>query len=181
MKPGRLPRGKVAGVLCWVLVALVVTAVTPLLCVCQVAQTCLTLCDPTDRSPPGSSVHGILQARILECVAMPFSRGIFPARGREPESPASPALAGRFSTTSTTWETLLLLRGLPGAEVQSQPQPTQPRPLHQRPWQTSTSPPPHLPCWPRNPLEPRGLDSRYYCPWTPAHTSPVSGEPDRQG
>ena len=33
------------------------------------------LCDPTDYSPPGSSVHGILQARILEWVAIPFSRG----------------------------------------------------------------------------------------------------------
>ena len=40
-----------------------------------VAQLCLTLCDPTDCSPPGSPVHGILQARILECVAMPSPRG----------------------------------------------------------------------------------------------------------
>ena len=37
-----------------------------------VAQFCLTLCDPMDCSPPGSSVHGILQARILEGVAIPF-------------------------------------------------------------------------------------------------------------
>ena len=40
-----------------------------------VAQSCLTLCDPKDSSPPGSSVHGILQARILEWIAIPFSRG----------------------------------------------------------------------------------------------------------
>ena len=40
-----------------------------------VAQPCPTLCDPIDCSPPGSSVHGILQVRILECVAMPSSRG----------------------------------------------------------------------------------------------------------
>ena len=40
-----------------------------------VAQSCLTLCDPMDCRPPGSSVHGILQARILEWVAVPFSRG----------------------------------------------------------------------------------------------------------
>ena len=40
-----------------------------------VAQLCLTLCDPTDYSPPGSSVHGILQARILQWVAVFFSRG----------------------------------------------------------------------------------------------------------
>ena len=39
------------------------------------AQSCPTLCDPMDCSPPGSSVHGILQARILEWVAFPFSRG----------------------------------------------------------------------------------------------------------
>ena len=38
-------------------------------------QLCLTLCDPVDCSPPSSSVHGILQARTLEWVAMPFSRG----------------------------------------------------------------------------------------------------------
>ena len=42
--------------------------------VCSVARSCLTLCDPRDCSLPGSSVHGILQARILECVAISFSR-----------------------------------------------------------------------------------------------------------
>ena len=40
-----------------------------------VAQSCLTLCDPMDCSPPGCSVRGIHQARILEWVAIPFSRG----------------------------------------------------------------------------------------------------------
>ena len=40
----------------------------------EVAQLCPTLCDPVDYSPPGSSVHGILQARILERVAIFFSR-----------------------------------------------------------------------------------------------------------
>ena len=39
-----------------------------------IAQLCLTLCNPIDFSPPGSSVHRVLQARILEWVAMPFSR-----------------------------------------------------------------------------------------------------------
>ena len=38
-----------------------------------VAQSCLTLCDPMDCSPPGAFVHGILQARILEWAAIPFS------------------------------------------------------------------------------------------------------------
>ena len=41
----------------------------------EVAQSCPTLCDPMDCSPPGSSVHGILQARILEWGAISFSRG----------------------------------------------------------------------------------------------------------
>ena len=40
-----------------------------------VAQSCPTLCDPVDCSPPGSSVHGTLQARTLEWGAIPFSRG----------------------------------------------------------------------------------------------------------
>ena len=41
----------------------------------KVIQSCLTLCDPVDCSLPGSSVHGIPQARILEWVAIPFCRG----------------------------------------------------------------------------------------------------------
>ena len=41
----------------------------------SLAQSCLTLCNPMDCGPPGSSVHGILQAGILEWVAIPFSRG----------------------------------------------------------------------------------------------------------
>ena len=45
-------------------------------------QLCLTLCDPMDYSPPGSSVHGILQARIVEWVALPSSRGSSQDRGR---------------------------------------------------------------------------------------------------
>ena len=51
-----------------------------------VAQTCLTLCNPMDCSPPDSSVHGILQARILEWVAIPFSRE-FPDPGIKSGSP----------------------------------------------------------------------------------------------
>ena len=41
----------------------------------EVTQSCLTLCDPMDCSLPGSSVHGIFQARVLEWVAVSFSRG----------------------------------------------------------------------------------------------------------
>ena len=51
------------------------------------AQLCPTLCDPMDCSPPGSSVHGISEARILECVAIAFS-GDLPDPGIEPASPA---------------------------------------------------------------------------------------------
>ena len=44
-------------------------------CTCALSlRSCLTLCDPTDCSPPASSVHGILQAKILECVALLSSR-----------------------------------------------------------------------------------------------------------
>ena len=52
-----------------------------------------------DCSPPGSLVPGILQMRILEWVAIPFS-----IPGIEPVSPESPALVDGFFTTSTTWE-----------------------------------------------------------------------------
>ena len=45
-----------------------------------VTQLCPTLCNSKDCSPPDSSVHGILQARILEWVAIPFSRGFFQPR-----------------------------------------------------------------------------------------------------
>ena len=65
-----------------------------------VAQSCLTLCDSVDYSPPGSSVHGILQARTLDWVAFPFSRDL-PDPGIEPRSPA---LAGRFFTIWATGE-----------------------------------------------------------------------------
>ena len=47
-----------------------------------VAESCPTLCDPMDCGPSGSSVHGILQARILEWVAIPFSRGSSKPRDR---------------------------------------------------------------------------------------------------
>ena len=43
-------------------------------CVCVCAQSCPTLCNPMDCSPPGSSVHGVLQARILEWVAISYSK-----------------------------------------------------------------------------------------------------------
>ena len=58
-------------------------------------QSCPTLCDPMDCSPLGSSVHGILQAKILEWVAISPPRDL-----PNPEiTLASPALTGRFFTT----------------------------------------------------------------------------------
>ena len=51
-------------------------------CVCVLTQSCLPLCNPMDYSPPGSSVQGILQARILEWVAIPFSKGSSQLRDR---------------------------------------------------------------------------------------------------
>ena len=74
-KPTRLPRswdppGKNTGVGCHFLLQCMKVKSES-----EVAQSCPTLCDPTYCSPPGSSVHGILQARILEWVAISFSRG----------------------------------------------------------------------------------------------------------
>ena len=67
-------------------------------------QLCPTLFDPMDYSPPGSSVHRILQARILECVVMPSSRGS--SRPRVKLKSLTSALVGGFFTTSATWEPL---------------------------------------------------------------------------
>ena len=60
-------------------------------CCAKLPQSCPTLCDTMDCSPPDSSVHGVLQARILKWVAMLSSRGSSNP-GIEPMSPVSPAL-----------------------------------------------------------------------------------------
>ena len=62
------------------------------------SQSCLTLFNPMDYSPPGSSVHGILQARILEWITISFSRGSSWSRDRIQVS----CIAGRFFTI---WDT----------------------------------------------------------------------------
>ena len=96
----------------------------------EVAQLCLTLSNPMDGGPPGSSSHGISQARVLECkllqscptlcYTMDYSPWdspgkntgvdcralLLPDTGIEPMSLTSPALAGVFFTSSTTWEAL---------------------------------------------------------------------------
>ena len=63
------------------------------------------LCDPMHYSLPSSPVHGILQARIVEWFAMPFSRGSSRPRDQTCVS-MPPTLAGRFFTTSAIWEAL---------------------------------------------------------------------------
>ena len=70
-----------------------------ILCV-GVTQSCPALYDRTDCSPPGSSVRGALQARILECVAIPFSWGSSQPRDRTQVS----CTAGRFFTVWATRE-----------------------------------------------------------------------------
>ena len=62
---------------------------------CLCAKSCLSFCDPTNCSLPGSSVHGIFQARILEWVAFSFSRGSSPPRDQIHIF----YLAGRFFNT----------------------------------------------------------------------------------
>ena len=52
------------------------------MCVCVSSSVCRTLSDPMDCSLPGSSVHGILQARTLEWVAIPFSNIIYIGDGQ---------------------------------------------------------------------------------------------------
>ena len=70
--------------------------------VCKLLQSCLILCDPVDCSQPGSSVQGVLQARILEWVTIPLSRG-FPDTGIEPASLMSLPLADSLLTTNATY------------------------------------------------------------------------------
>jgi len=65
-----------------------------------VAQSCLTFCNPMDCSSSGFSVHGFLQARILEWIPIPFSRESSWSRGQTSLS----CISGRFFTISTTRE-----------------------------------------------------------------------------
>ena len=53
-------------------------------CICSVTQSCLTLCNPMDYSPSGSSVHGIFQARILGVGCHFLPQDIFPTQGSNP-------------------------------------------------------------------------------------------------
>ena len=81
------------------LVCFHVNFITVCACVCSVTQLCLTLCESTHCSLPGSSVHGICQAGIPEWVVIPFSRGSFQTKDRTQVS----CIASRFFTV---WATL---------------------------------------------------------------------------
>jgi len=94
-----------------------------LLCACSVTKLCLTLCDPMDCSPLGSSVHWISQARILEWVVISFSRGSSPPRGRihvfsllrrffTTESPGRPIVAVTLPYTTFPIPLILLKASL---------------------------------------------------------------------
>ena len=82
--------------------------IEPWVHVCYVTSVVSDSLWPHGLSPPGSSVHGILQPRILEWVVMPSSRDL-PDPGIEPVSLRSPALAAEFFTTSATWQALVYL------------------------------------------------------------------------
>ena len=69
----------------------------------KLLQSCLTLWDPMDHSPPGSSVHGFSSQEYWSGLPFPPPRE-FPDPGIEPSSLLSPALEGGFFTTSATWE-----------------------------------------------------------------------------
>ena len=71
------------------------------LCCTQWLQACLTLCEAMDCSPSGSSVHRILQARILEWVAIPSSRGSLSWLRGWTHVSGIPCFAGRFFTTES--------------------------------------------------------------------------------
>ena len=69
----------------------------------KLLQFYLTLCDPIDYGPPGSSVYGILQARIVEWVFHAILQGTYQLRDQL-VSLTSPALASGLFTTGSTWE-----------------------------------------------------------------------------
>ena len=74
-------------------------------CVHQLLQSCSTLCHLMDRSPPGSSVHGIFQEEYWSGLPCPLL-GDPPDPGIKPESLTSHALTGGFFTTSPIWKPL---------------------------------------------------------------------------
>ena len=80
--------------------------VVVIIVICVHAQSFLTLCDPMDCRPPGYSVHGISQARILKCVSISYSTRYLPDPGIKL---MSPALAGKFFYHCTIWNTDIMI------------------------------------------------------------------------
>ena len=78
---------------------------TVCVCVCVCSQSCMTLWNPKDCKPPSSSVRGIFQARILEWVAISFSRGSYRTRDRTRVSCVS-SVGKWVLYPCTTWEAL---------------------------------------------------------------------------
>ena len=90
---------------CFVVLAADLEFILYYMCVCLVDWSYLTLCNPMGCSLPGSSVHGFLQARLLEWVAIPFSRASSRPRDRTQVS----CMAGRFITiwaTGKSWQSV---------------------------------------------------------------------------
>ena len=104
-----------------------------------VPQSCPILCDPMDCSPPGSSVHGLLQARILEWVALPFCRGIFP-------KPVNISLFYSFSRlaqgqcSSEVWATTCLFLPRSQTPAPAHPLPSGGQKLSCKAWSSGHSP-----------------------------------------
>ena len=71
----------------------------------EVTQSCPTLWDPMDCNLPGSSIHGIFQARILDCIAISFSRGFSQPRDQTRVSHT----AGRLFTVWATFDVSMVL------------------------------------------------------------------------
>ena len=145
----------------------------------MVAQSCLTLCNPTDCSPPGSSVRGILQARRLEWVAILFSKGSSPPRDQTqtsciasrfffsffffflPSEPQGSRQLKKLSLKETDW---VLCPSPEGAgvtlSVEARPCPSEARPA--------------LPSWPHF-LAPNVRPCVPFLP-RPAHSDPQAGD-----
>ena len=77
---------------------------------CGLTQACLTLYNPVACSPPGSSVHGIFPDKNTGVGCHALLQRIFPTQGSKLLLFTSPVLAGRFLTTSTTWEAQVFLQ-----------------------------------------------------------------------
>ena len=99
------------------------------LCVSLVAQLCPTLCNPMVCSPPASSVHGILQARIPKWVAMPFSRGSSQPRSPTLQADSLPSEPLGKPKNTGVGSLSLLEPGSPALQADSLPAELQGKPL----------------------------------------------------